>query len=256
MVLSKWPDEVIARIRRPMPEGCDVLEGSLPVVAFGDPQKARVATLALNPSDVEFRIKKGWLTGADRRLESLASLGASRPQDLSDEQVAAVLTRSDEYFRHNPYLSWFGKLEAVLADAGLGSYFDGSACHLDLVQWATATKQGSLAPDQWERLVKLDQPFLRWQLSHYNIKMVLINGEGAKKNLVAHGILLVTDEKDLPFVQAAGNPATLKVTRGLLGETPVIAWNKPLAKPLSADGLQTLKDWIRNQATHLGITSN
>ena len=38
--------EVEARIRRVIPEGAGVLPGSLPVVSFGDPGTAAVATVA------------------------------------------------------------------------------------------------------------------------------------------------------------------------------------------------------------------
>ena len=36
----------------------------------------------------------------------------------------------------NPY-SWFNPLEALLNAAAGASYYKRSACHLDLVQWAT-----------------------------------------------------------------------------------------------------------------------
>jgi hypothetical protein len=41
--------EVEARIRRAIPDGVGVLPGSLPVVSFGDPGTAAVATVSLNP---------------------------------------------------------------------------------------------------------------------------------------------------------------------------------------------------------------
>lgn len=53
-----------------------MVEGSTPVVAFGDPTLATVATLGINPSASEF-LKDGALrTGAERRLATLESLGA------------------------------------------------------------------------------------------------------------------------------------------------------------------------------------
>jgi hypothetical protein len=70
---ATMPDYIVERIRRPPPEGCEVVPGSTPVIAFGDVRTARVATLGLNPSKSEFLNKHGQeLTGAHRRLATLA----------------------------------------------------------------------------------------------------------------------------------------------------------------------------------------
>jgi hypothetical protein len=43
--------------------------------------------------------------------------------------------RCNSYFHGNPY-SWFARLEEVLQAIG-ASYYEDTACHLDLTQWAT-----------------------------------------------------------------------------------------------------------------------
>jgi hypothetical protein len=113
---------VAERIRRPTPAGLSVLPGSLPVVSFGDPNVATVATLSLNPSWLEFQSASGaWLLGPERRLASLISLGASDPRDLDDDQVAQVVAESNAYFRGpNWYRGWFHWLESMLAGVGRG----------------------------------------------------------------------------------------------------------------------------------------
>ena len=64
--------EVEARVRRVIPEGAGVLPGSLPVVSFGDPGSAMVATVSLNPSSREFLTKAGeWLPDANLDLSRL-----------------------------------------------------------------------------------------------------------------------------------------------------------------------------------------
>ena len=60
--------------------------------------------------------------------------------------------------------------------SGAGSYIDGSACHLDLVQWATKPAQGKLPAEVWNSLVQDDHEFLRWQLLTSNVSVVLMNG--------------------------------------------------------------------------------
>lgn len=52
--------ELSERIRQRAPKGYGVLDGSLPVVSFDDMSRARVATLSLNPSDVEFAENGTW----------------------------------------------------------------------------------------------------------------------------------------------------------------------------------------------------
>ena len=67
---------VVAMVRRLPPDGVPVVPGSTPVIAFGDPSRAEVATLGINPSAVEFTAGSVLLAGDDRRLATLASLGA------------------------------------------------------------------------------------------------------------------------------------------------------------------------------------
>jgi len=52
--------------------------GSTPVIAFGDLTTARVASLRLNPSRLEFLSSTGTLIHANRRFETLPSLGVTR----------------------------------------------------------------------------------------------------------------------------------------------------------------------------------
>jgi hypothetical protein len=65
----------------------------------------------------------------------LHSLGVKDPGELDAGQVGQVVAESYEYFRSGRwYRQWFGWLERLVTSSGAGSYLDGSACHLDLVQ--------------------------------------------------------------------------------------------------------------------------
>jgi hypothetical protein len=236
---------VADRIRRPIPHGLSVLEGSLPVVSFGDPDAAVVATVALNPSWREFQSSDGaWLQGSARRLASLLSLGVDDPRNSDDEQVATVVAESNAYFRGpNWYRTWFRSLESLLRTSGAGSYFDGSACHLDLVQWATKPPQGELAPEVWNRLVDQDREFLRWQLANSNVRVVLLNGASVVRWLREAG-LVPGFEEDVIVYEAANGPAELRVFRAVAAGVLHLGWNRPLAGALSADGRRRLSDWL------------
>lgn len=142
--MTDMPQYIEARIRKRQPAGGVVVEGSTPVVAFGDVNKSKVATLGWNPSKQEFLDGSGnELEGDDRRLETLRSIGVNDLADAPVEFVSRVFEGCCNYFNRRPYSRWFNKLERVLRQVD-ASYYDGSACHLDLVQWATDPVWGKL----------------------------------------------------------------------------------------------------------------
>jgi hypothetical protein len=152
-----------------------VVPGSTPVIAFGDPNTSRVATLGLNPSRAEFVSPDGRLLEGDRRFETLASLGLESLADASEQQVTSVWEGCRTYFQRNPYRRWFDQLETVLAGVS-ASYLSGSACHLDLVQWATDPVWRRLNGQAVVRLMADGVPFLRRQLLTSPIELILLNG--------------------------------------------------------------------------------
>ena len=126
-------------VRRPAPIA-EVVPGSTPVVAFGDFRKATVATLGINPSWREFLGADGaLLSGTARRLATLPLLNAEDTSQLSACQVKKVVGACEIYFspERNPYRRWFDPLDELLRAGFAVSYYDGTACHLDLVHWAT-----------------------------------------------------------------------------------------------------------------------
>lgn len=162
-------------VRREPPLLDVIVASSTPVISFGDFRSASVATLGINPSNREFEINGRLLTGESRRLSTLVSLGAKSLDTLSDEQVLTVIRECNAYFE-GPYYGWFDTLNKVLVD-GLGvSYLDRSACHLDLVQWATKSKWSFLTNAQRQTLLRDGESHLRSQLSNSNISLVIVNG--------------------------------------------------------------------------------
>jgi hypothetical protein len=130
---------------------------STPVVAFGDLRKATVATLGLNPSKDEFLNGEGkLLKGSLRRLVTLASLKSSKIRVGSPAAVRQIFNGCNKYFHVRPLRRFFGVLESVLNHIGV-SYYDGSACHLDLAQWATPLWE-TLTESQREKTRKCRRP--------------------------------------------------------------------------------------------------
>lgn len=209
MTAEHLPEWLVSRVRRdPAPVPGLVVAESTPVVCFGDQRTATVATLGINPSAREFLSPAGeLLEGAERRLETLRSLGAERLSRLSDDQVDALLLGDYDYFKsgHKPY-RWFDYLKPVLAQVG-ASYEMGTACHLDIVQWATVKKWGDVDPALRTQLIAGDEPFLVHQLTWDRpevgrFRLVLVNGKTCIDQCRSIGIpwsplddLIVNDRK-------------------------------------------------------------
>ncbi len=189
---SQVPDDYLrAMVRRSVPPGVSVVAGSTPVVAFGDPARAEVATLGINPSKVEFIENGLFLSGSSRRLATLESLGASDMATLTDSQVLQVVEDCARYFDpdRNPYRRWFDPLDRLLRDAIDVSYYKGTACHLDLVQWATDPVWRGIEDEDVRRILLEDGlPHLRAQLRRENIRLVLLNGRTVIDQVQAVGL--------------------------------------------------------------------
>ena len=192
------PDYLRAMVRREPPETVYVIKGSTPVVAFGDPSTAEVATMGINPSSVEF-LRGGELrTGDDRRLATLESLNADSLTALTEDQVRQVLDDCAAYFIVNPYRKWFDPLDRLLTDAVGASYYDGTACHLDLVQWATDPIWRNLPGGARQVLLLDGVPHLRKQLRQENIRLVLLNGRTVINQVTACGLVQLDSAGRLP----------------------------------------------------------
>lgn len=173
------------------------------MVAFGDPDRAEVATLGINPSRVEFLANGGLLAGAERRLATLDSLGAVSLDQLSDAQVTQVVADCAAYFGRNPYRRWFDPLDVLLRNAADASFYDGTACHLDLVQWATDPVWGRIG-NRAVRQALLDDgvPYLRTQLSRGNVRLVLLNGQQVIDQVSRTGLAKLTQVGEVPLGRA------------------------------------------------------
>ena len=176
---TAWPAYLLERAARQPPADCGVVLGSTPVVSFGHPLSASVATLGINPSSGEFLDADGvLLAGADRRLATLQSLGIANYAEMDDGLAASIVTGCADYFERRPY-RWFTPLDRIVRAALGVSYFDATACHLDLVQWATDPLWGKLSDLERARLLADDRPFLMQQLRAEHYQVVLVNGRTA-----------------------------------------------------------------------------
>jgi hypothetical protein len=217
------PEYIEDRLRRAPPPGAPIVPGSTPVLAFGDPNQARVATLGLNPSRVEFLGRDGnELVGEKRRLPTLRSLGVARLTDAPSEVLEKVVDGCNGYFDRNPYTQWFDPLDQI-NEAGCGaSYQDGSACHLDLVQWATDPTWRGLRPPSLRRaLIEADRGFFLRQVNEEEVEILLLNGVSVVREFEKASQVSLLRTEDV----TAGGYAKSKMFQGALGEVRVIGWS-------------------------------
>lgn len=256
MIDRSTTDRLYARLRRePLPH---TVRGSLPVLSFGDPDSAQVATVGLNPSDQEYLDNDGReLTGVRRRFETLSSLGATGRSALTDEQCARALETMRAYFQPGkPVYPWFRPLDRVARAMGY-AYDLGQVVHLDLVQEATKPKWSALQREFEEEVRvarKSDGDFLRWQIETSRLQVLVCNGrtvyDGVRRLLGADAL---QEDEGLDVGAGrrwyVGRAAIAGRTVALLG------WNRPLAQApgLTADTLEALGRLLLDRARHHGL---
>jgi hypothetical protein len=228
MNLAEHSKYFLDRLKWPASEW--TVPNALPVLFFGQIDRACVATIGLNPSDREYVSESGVeLTGPRRRFETLGSLGLQGRHELDANSAERATRRMARYFDpSSPVYAWFRPLERVLTGLG-ASFLDGSAAHLDLVQEPTAPTWSKLrAADALgaDELLKRDLPFLRWQLQTFQFATLVCT---------SRSVLDATMELTAASVLKSGRMARVTWTdaRGAIAgrDVRVVGWNIPLVQP-------------------------
>jgi hypothetical protein len=133
---------------------------------------------------------------------------------MSDVQIQEVIDDCYNYFNQNPYREWFGPLDKILKVGFNASYFDGSACHLDLVQWATATKWKDLSAAVKEKLLKESEVHLVNQLRAENITKIVVNGRAVWDELKNLKLVKYEEVKTIYFGKEGGHQTSCKLRVG------------------------------------------
>ena len=160
------------------------IEWACPVPFFGRAERARIASVGLNPSDKEFLDGHSRpLREGEQRLATLCSLGLQDWNAAGQEECSDVAQACSGYFGLNAYWRWFRPLESILDDAGRGTFRDGGACHIDLAPWATHRPWGKLTDIEQDALVKCGEPVLKALFESTQFEVLLLNGASAVKGL-------------------------------------------------------------------------
>jgi hypothetical protein len=247
-------ERVIDRAMASYPEVNELVAFSTPVVSFGYPKGARVATVGINPSSSEFQIGNGNRDPLgefeSKRLVDTETLGIHNPKNLNREQAIKVIEGCYDYFsgaNANPY-EWFKRLEKyVLEPAGHTYYGENpSACHLDLVQWATDPVWDSIKDKSIKKkLLEADKEFLRFQLTNYDFEVVYLNGGTVLKQFKALGI---ADLSVVHQVTRNSMGGTHDVVTGYANGTTYFGWGiNASSRDANKKGLEELSQWIKSQ---------
>jgi hypothetical protein len=240
---------ILERTMEVYPKDCHVVPYSTPVVSFGDPNKARVATLGINPSCIEFLDNKGnVLSPTRRRLVDTNELGLDKEvESLDINQAQLVVDGCYKYFetgRH--YDGWFGRFEKHALNIASASYFSSSdplidlACHLDIVQWATDPVWNKIENKEVrKKLLANDIEFLRFQLTNFDFKTLFLNGRQVVDQFKKLDLCNLAVVGSTPY-QSKG--AMSDLYHGFYGKTEVWGWSLNLQSQVTNSNLNDLSE--------------
>lgn len=176
--------ELVKQIHNPILSQSHVIQWGAPIPSFGDWTSAKIATVGINPSNREFVKPNGIeLEGSERRFHTLKSLSLTDWSEASSSHVDLVISTCKEYFKRNPYDGWFKKLDFLLSGTEYSYYFPSySACHLDLVPYATSCKWGNLSLGEKTSLLIYTGDILGRLINESSILILLLNGKSVVDN--------------------------------------------------------------------------
>jgi len=255
-------DRLVGLLRQGKPIELGAIPWASPVLAFGDPMRSRIATLGLNPSNLEFVDNRGRpLLAPHHRFESLTTLDAEDWSDVAKQGVRKVWQACEDYFLRNPYDQWFKRLEKILIDTG-SSYYSSlgdRACHLDLVPFATGRKWSELSSNERVQLIDLGAPSLAKAVRASEIRVLVLNGSAVVREfnrIVPDGAL---NALSMPSWSLQGGRVTgiahlgrttrlgsLKLDRELL----VLGYNHNIQSSfgVTAEVVSRIADWVGQRA--------
>ena len=231
--------------------------------SFGDLYNPQVATLGINPSNREFVDKSGdELRGELRRFHTLDSLGLESWADADARHFELILDTYRSYFFDNPYDAWFKKLDFVIAGAKV-SYYDSvfSACHLDLIPYATLRKWTELSKTQHSLLLSLAGNTLGTILRDSPVRILILNGSSVVRNFQSiAGSYLQAEEipawslgrqsrrnvKGVAYTGVVDSLSGVKLDR----ELKVLGFNHNLQSSfgVSMEVISAIREWIARTA--------
>jgi len=171
-------ERLVSLLAKGTPAALGVIPWASPVMMFGRLQTSRVATLGLNPSNLEFEATDGIpLNEPFNRFETLSTLRLPDWSHAGNAEIERIWSACEFYFMRRPYDGWFRPLDRIVGGLGV-SYYDAwsTACHLDLVPFATGKKWSNLTSANRKALIALGLPTLVATLAASDVRVLVLNG--------------------------------------------------------------------------------
>jgi len=235
-----------------------------PIPAFGDHTRAKVATLGLNPSNLEFVDNNGKeLDGSQRRFHTLKSLEISEWSEVQKVHLQLITDSCKNYFSRNPYNFWFKPLNEIIAGLN-ASYYNYTASHLDLVPYATTVKWAKLSSHQRGSLLEFAGDSLGLILRESPIRLLIVNGQGVINNLQkVSGVIFQREPKTKWALSRNGNKKVMGYSfKGVMKMISKIDLNKEVFVLGFSHNIQSsfgvtgkvrkeIQNWVSKTATEL-----
>jgi hypothetical protein len=242
---------LLQRIMKCPPMREYITPGSTPVVAFGNPMTANVATIGINPSSREFLDAKGQLLPEEnRRLADFQSLGIRSHTEINESVAKKVLEESNSYFRRDEYVyKWFEPLQTFVLDPVKASFRESTAAHLDLVQWSTAPVWGAIKDSKArDLLIQDDIRFLGELLRAASYKVVFMNGSTVVKTLEKFGLVEIEQDGWTPLGKGTKKSALWK-GRVIGSDAVCLGWSLNLQHyQTTNENKEQLSRWVAHAA--------
>ncbi|CAN2189655.1 hypothetical protein MCEPAE42_00498 [Candidatus Nanopelagicaceae bacterium] len=244
-------ERVIERAMATYPEIKELVEFSTPVVSFGYPSSARMVTVGINPSSLEFLTpgkNKKILPANKKKLVDLETLRVKSPKALDREQAIKVIEGCYSYFNIKPY-DWFDHLNRNVNSYFKCNYRDGSAAHLDLVQWATDPVWGNIEDESIKSgLLQGDVDFLRYQINTKKFEVIFLNGRQVFEQLTRHKIVEAVEADTVTYLTKTGKllPVTFYQGQSQNGSC-VLGWSRTFpGHHISGEALPGIVEKLHN----------
>lgn len=247
----------------------EIVEWACPVPFFGDPRRARIATVGINPSNKEFVDDlESPLIGLDQRLPTRQSLGLHRWEEATAREVKAIDSACRRYFDGNSYDRWFAVLESVLNGAGATFYGLGAdACHLDLVPFATTQKWGKLSAVSRRKILGASIDLFARIVADTDIHTLVLNGRSvveAFRAVSAESALQAMEVCQWQLPRGTGSPVGGIAYRGVIHDIygyqlarpmKIIGYNHNLQSSfgVTAAVKQSISKWVAREASYDAI---
>lgn len=231
-----------------------IIDWACPVPYFGRLSSARIATVGINPSNKEFVADNGVeLLQKRARLPTRESLDLTSWGAADHAALRDILIACEEYFDVNPYGRWFGVLDRVLVERDATYYgSDASACHIDVVPFATYAKWGELARATQADLLRMGLDATALLLRDSPVEVLVLNGRSVASALEGHVDVLEAQRIsrwDLPRANGPAVPGhaytgttTRLGTCDLGRRIQILGWNHNLQSSFGVTGV--VKDEI------------